>query len=158
MKTTIKLSGTGVVVYLDKEKNDRCLFEIPVILEGVKLDVIDGNEESTDITKKKGKYIKAKYFHDLVGNELGDEIVFGTRAFTGELEVSFDIEHEGEFNPKLLQLIKSDYEFQGLPYAVVVSPIKYDGKDVYCNEDFGAFKPWNDLESMKWSEGGQMYM
>ena len=53
-----------------------------------------------------------------------------------EYEYNYEIELEDdeEFDPKKLQLVKSDYEVSFLPYGIIVDYIMYDGKKI----------PWDD--------------
>lgn len=80
-----------------------------------------------DITKKKGKYINtAKY----LSSKLQSPFLVNEIDDNGFIESYFVIElKEGEvFDPKKLQLIKSDYEVSFLPYGIIRTHICYDGK------------------------------
>lgn len=64
---------------------------------------------------------------------------------------------DDNFDPKKLQLIKSDYELDFLPYGIMIDSIMYDGKVVEVEElldddenyDFGA-TPSFHLHIMRW--------
>lgn len=83
--------------------------------------------EFVDITEKKGKYINtAKY----LSSKLQSPFLVMELDDDGFIESYFVIElKEGEvFDPKKLQLIKSDYEVSFLPYGIIRTHIYYDGK------------------------------
>ena len=90
----------------------------------------DDGEEAIEITKNKGKYLKTK--------EFWKEKIEGPFAFEildeGEYEYSYVIELEDDevFDPKKLQLVKSDYEVGFLPYGIIVDYIMYDDKKIEC--------------------------
>ena len=50
-------------------------------------------------------------------------------------EVQYEIEVTGDFDPKKLQLIKSDYEFNGMPYFILAEDIMYDGVKYHISQD-----------------------
>lgn len=156
MKTTVKLTGNGIIIYLDREDQNCCFYQIPFIIENIKLEILNEDGTTTDITKGKGKYIKEKYLRKLVKDELGDNILLGTRSYN-DIERTFEIEHNGEFNPKSLQLIKSDYEFSNLPYGIVCEFLLYDDSKILCVEECD-YKPPIGLEEVNWNEGNQMYL
>ena len=89
---------------------------------------VDGEE--IDIAKKKGKYIKSdSYFKETIGtNErfVFQPIVYDEDRYTYEIELQDD----EEFDPKKVQLVKSDYEVNFLPYGIITEYIMYDGKKV----------------------------
>lgn len=83
--------------------------------------------EFVDITEKKGKYINtAKY----LSSKLQSPFLVMKLDDDGFIESYFVIElKEGEvFDPKKLQLIKSDYEVSFLPYGIIRTHICYDDK------------------------------
>lgn len=88
-----------------------------------------------DITKKKGKYVMVD---DLVRSELATDdqpypIEFRfvrTVDYFGEIEL--DVE---DFDPKKLQLRKSTYEFDKIPYAIDAMYIIYDGELMRLDTD-----------------------
>jgi hypothetical protein len=45
------------------------------------------------------------------------------------------MEDDEEFDPKKLQLIKSDYEVEFLPYGIVTDTIVYDGKEILMDNE-----------------------
>lgn len=143
-QTKIKLIGEGQYVCIDfkfKDGRDACA-EYGLIYEGVELyqyigeceleDITSNDEDWIDITKKKGKYLKGKFISQEIG--CPEEIEFGTSKWI-EFESEFIINHEGEFNPKLLQLRKSDYEFINIPYGIFTHVVYYDGQPVLCIDD-----------------------
>ena len=128
MKTKVELTGEGLQLRCDSLDED-FPYEFPLILSDVKLvRHIEGNELE-DITKQKGKYVKGKFIREEIKDELGDEMLIDTLDYSQHV-FEFEIEHEGEFNPKLIQLLKSDYEFQEIPYAILANKILYDGKEI----------------------------
>lgn len=92
------------------------------------------NEEGINITKKKGKYIKSKtYFKE---SEVISPFVWGCDSFRNfHLVYEIEIEDDEEFDPSKLQLIKSDYELEIFPYAII-PVISYNGKKYYCENDY----------------------
>lgn len=86
-------------------------------------------DSEENIVKQKGKYIKTKeYFHDLFREDGPHPLPVIVRcAVDNEYEVQYEIEVTGDFDPKKLQLIKSDYEFNGMPYFILTEYIMYDG-------------------------------
>lgn len=151
MKTKVRLLGKGYPIQCDSLERETCFYEYPLILEGVELVQYVGDCEWEDITKKKGKYVKGKIIHEQIKDELGDEILLD---FSGEqdFEYEFEIEHEGEFNPKLIQLLKSDYEFEDIPYAILGNVILYDGQRILTstNEEDGLVVSYNNTKQVKW--------
>ena len=129
MKTRIKLLGKGLAIQCDSLERDTSFYEYPLITEGVELVQLIGDCEWEDITKKKGKYVKGKIIREQIKDELGDDILFDYCP-NMNFEYEFEIEHEDEFNPKLIQLIKSDYEFENLPYGILANKILYNGKEI----------------------------
>lgn len=129
MITKVRLLGKGIAIQCDSLDSQTCLYEYPLILESVELVQYVGDCEWEDITKKKGKYVKSKFIREQIKDELGDEILFDYCPDM-DFEYEFEIEHEGEFNPKQIQLIKSDYEFDNLPYGILANKILYDGKEI----------------------------
>lgn len=119
--------------YTDLEEDgwlDGDLFECPFILTDLKVSLSTDDGEEIDITKQKGKYINNKtYFKDL-----GFEPPFFVISVEGtELYETYTIElsDDEEFDPMKLQLVKSDYELDFLPYGIVLGYIMYDGKKIY---------------------------
>lgn len=109
---------------------DDDLYEVAVIKEGVEVSVSDDpyTDEGIDITKSKGKYVMANnYFSHFIGKTTP---FFYMEIRYCDIEEWFRIElnDDEEFDPKKLQLIKSDYELSFLPYAIATTHIMYDGK------------------------------
>ena len=146
-KTIITLKGTGSNIRLEyyydptnKEwDSDYDLYSYNIILSNVE---VFANGE--DITKKKGKYIKTYPFtKDIVeGFECDPEAKnMLYRKADNDDDWDFEFEFEipvspQEFDPKKLQLIKSDYEFNEVPYAILADVIIYDGKEYRTEDDF----------------------
>lgn len=111
--------------------------------ESVKGIYIDDDEEN--VIKKKGKYAKVRdYFHNLFKEE-GDHplpVDLHTRTYTYEdVEFIYEIELEDdeEFDIKKVQLIKSEYEIDPLPYFILAKKILYDGKEVFADESYSDY-------------------
>lgn len=150
MKTKVKLLGKGYPIQCDSLDRETCFYEYPLIFEGVELVQYVGDCEWEDITKKKGKYVKGKIIHEQIKDELGDEILLDF-ARNRDFEYEFEIEHEGEFNPKLIQLLKSDYEFEDIPYAILGNVILYDGQRVSTiTEEYDLIVSYNNTKQVKW--------
>lgn len=125
---------------------DGDLHEIAFILdlEGVYV----GNEEyseDVDITKEKGKYIKRT---DILKNDCKLTPPFYVRCINGDTEIvntiCIELEDDEEFDPKQLQLVKSDYEVEFLPYGIVSDCILYKGKKIVVDsESEYRDKGWN---------------
>jgi hypothetical protein len=120
----------------EEEILDYNLNEPAIILEDVEVlyteneDPVESvdDEGAVDVTSKKGKYIFVdNYFSDFLSLKCP---IWAQQINMGEIISTFHIEmeHDEEFDPKKLQLIKSDYEVKFLPYGVVSSLIVYDGK------------------------------
>ena len=84
-----------------------------------------------EITKEKGKYLKTKEFWK--EKKIEGPFVFEVLD-EGEYEYNYiiSLEDDEEFEPKKLQLVKSDYEVGFLPYGIIVDYIMYDGKKIEC--------------------------
>lgn len=107
-------------MYNTPDDSDNIL-EIPFITGGVKVFIGD-----TDIAKDKGKYVKTKtYIKHLFSNVLHCDsdnryVESPIEVFPEGAEFEFDIDgvDEDDFNLELLQLEKSDYELDELPYGI----------------------------------------
>lgn len=77
---------------------------------------------------KKGKYIKRK---DYLSKFLSNPMVVYEAGFT-EIEQTFTIKlkDDEKFDPMKLQLMKSDYEVNFIPYGIICSHIVYDGVEI----------------------------
>lgn len=150
----VKLTGRGIIFRLTDTVTDNCI-EQDAILEGVALEV-DGE----DITKKKGKYLKQKFVHSCMTPDTSGTVEYLVLDKRFDFEFTFDIPVEDdEFNPKLIQLIKSDYEVEDLPYYIVTDKILYDGKEICNNEglvDFGL--TCYTTKELTWDDFNNMYM
>jgi hypothetical protein len=106
-----------------------------------KLDALYINDdESENLIKKKGKYVKVyDYFHELFSED-GDHplpVEMHTRTSYGNDKLSYeiDLEYDEDFDIKKLQLIKSDYEIECCPYFVVAEKILYNGKECFLTDE-----------------------
>lgn len=113
------------------------LYEVPLGLEDVEVYVGDDpNEEGEDITKKKGKYLKTKEYFSKV---LGLKAPFYVRCINIGCEVTgvyeIELQDDEEFDPKKLQLLKSDYELLFIPYGIIMDYVYYDGKKIVNEVD-----------------------
>ena len=102
--------------------------------------------EDEDITKSKGKYIKRT---DVLKKDYKLTPPFYVRCINGGTEIvntfCVELEDDEEFDPKQLQLVKSDYEVEFLPYGIVSDTIIYKGKEILMdNETEYRDKGWND--------------
>ena len=124
---------------------DGDLYELPFILSDLEISwSYEGDKEKHSINKK-GKYIKTKEYLSSIFKSpfLVQCINIGWLEHTYEIEISDD----EEFEPMKLQLIKSDYEVEFLPYGIIVDHIMYDGKKV----------EWDDTDGYI-NKGGKMYV
>lgn len=149
-KTKVRLLGKGYPIQCDSLDRETSFYEYPLILKGVELVQYVGDCEWEDITKKKGKYVKGKIIREEIKDELGD-IILLDYARNCDFEYEFEIEHEGEFNPKSIQLLKSDYEFEDIPYAILANKILYDGKEIQTiTEEYDLVTLYNHTKKVKW--------
>ena len=78
--------------------------------------------------EKKGKYIKNnEYFAEFVQEPF---VVQHSDSTYAEFEYSIELMDDEEFDPLKLQLIKSDYEVEFLPYGIITGTIMYDGRAI----------------------------
>lgn len=124
---TIKIKGTGPILYI-ADSDDENVLEYNAIMQGIE---VYANDE--DITKKKGKYIKGRFITEDMKKVFGEDFenedilykcVSSLPEFTKEYELPIEI---SDFDPKKLQLKKSDYEFSEFPYLIMTDEIIYDG-------------------------------
>ena len=122
---------------------DGDLFELPFILEDVEVFYTEGSEpvwnieDGIDITKKKGKYL-------LINDLLSERCKLKSPFYVDQINYCvineafmIELEDDEEFDPKKLQLIKSDYEVQFLPFGITTYAVVYNGKIVYCEPNDG---------------------
>lgn len=132
---------------------DGDLWELPFILEDVQVLVSstpnrpvweDDDEGAIDITKQKGKYIKTKEYFS---KELNIHAPFYA-SYMGDVDAveifRIELEDDEEFDPKQVQLLKSDYELSFLPYGIVVNQIYYKGKKIMWEDPEGYNTDWGD--------------
>ena len=98
------------------------------------------DDESNNLIKKKGKYIKVyDYFHELFADDgehpLPVELHLRTSYGNDRLDYMIELEDDEEFDIKKLQLIKSDYEIECCPYFIVTEKIVYNGKEVPLTDE-----------------------
>lgn len=92
--------------------------------------------DGVDIQDSKGKYIKTKTFFKDNGINVPCYAASSTYStFKYEPTYLIELEDDEEFDPSKLQLIKVDYEFEFIPYAIVISHIVYNGKEIYTDDD-----------------------
>lgn len=97
--------------------------EAVVIKSGLEVEV-DGVPIS-----KKGKYIKRKdYYSKLITNPSVANLMYSEKYLTQEFEI--ELEDGEEFDPMKLQLVKTDYELDFIPYGILTSVIVYNGKEI----------------------------
>lgn len=125
------------------------LYEIAFMkeVEGVYV----GNEEyseDVDITKEKGKYIKRT---DILKKDCKLTPPFYVRCINGDTEIvntiCIELDDDEMFDPKQLQLVKSDYEVEFIPYGIMTNHVIYkdrtfidDGSSEY--RDKGWYDPF----------------
>lgn len=122
---------------------DGDLFELPFILEDVEVFYTEGSEpvwdieDGIDITKTKGKYL---LINDLFSERCKLKSPFWveqTNYCVINEAFMIELEDDEEFDPKKLQLIKSDYEVQFLPFGISVYAVVYNGKLIYMEPTDG---------------------
>ena len=122
------------------------LYELPLIQEEVQVlqssdpenPVWDLDDEGAiDITKKKGKYLLTNnYFSGVCG--LKAPFYYTQRNYCEIYETfSIELQDDEEFDPKKFQLIKSDYELDFLPFAILSTMAMYDGKIIFADPSDG---------------------
>ena len=139
MKTTIKIKGDLEVIdyastSLLEDEDFNAVFDMTFRWE--KLDSIYVNDSEENVIKEKGKYVKTEHLHELFA-ENGPHplpVECHTRIYYNQ-EITYEIEHEEEFDIKKLQLAKSTYECSTYPYFIVGDYILYDGKKFNIEEE-----------------------
>lgn len=128
---------------------DGDLMEFGLILEGVEVGYYEGEfppvgDLWTDITKQKGKYVLVNdYFSGFKRMIKPFWVQQVNECRICEL-FRIELNDDEEFDPKKLQLIKSDYELQILPFAIVSDLIMYDGKYISSEPGDGyMIKNWD---------------
>ncbi len=120
-------------------------------IEGLYVDVPENTfdfEDYDNLVRKKGKYVKTvEYFHKLFaedGNHPLPVELHARQSHSGEsLDYIIELEDDEEFDIKKVQLIKSDYEIECLPYFILAEQILYDGKDVEVVNDNGEYSDYS---------------
>lgn len=89
--------------------------------------------ENEEPIVKKGKYIKTgEYFAEFVQEPF---VVQRSDSTYAEFDYLIELDSNEEFDPMKLQLIKSDYEVEFLPYGIITTNIMYDGRAIpTCTE------------------------
>lgn len=122
----ITLKGNGIIIdAIQDEEDSGVCYEFPVILSGVEVYADD-----VDITKKKGKYDVRK---DWIKNNymVLEEPPYYFKVLSNEFEFEFTFEVPDEdFDPKKVRLIKSNYELEFLPYAIIADHILYNDEEI----------------------------
>lgn len=124
----IKVRGIGPILHItdSEEENIR---EYDALIQDVEVFADD-----EDITKKKGKYIKDKFITKDLKETFGEyfengDMIYKCMSSLPRFEKEYELPIEKEdFDPKKLQLMKSDYEFSDFPYLILTDKIIYDGK------------------------------
>lgn len=105
---------------------------------------VDDSEEN--VVRKKGKYVKTvEMMHRLMGpgsdHPLPCELHVHT-YYNQSIDYIIEVADDEEFDIKKVQLEKSDYELDCLPYFIAAMYILYDGKRIdtvddmeYCPEE-----------------------
>ena len=139
MKTTIKIKGDLEVIdyastSLLEDEDFNAVFDMTFRWD--KLDSIYVNDSEENVIKQKGKYVKTEHLHELFA-ENGPHplpVECHTRIYYNQ-EITYEIEHEEEFDIKKLQLAKSTYECDAYPFFIVGDYILYDGKKFNIEEE-----------------------
>lgn len=132
--TDLVLSYEDIYDLEEDELVDGDLYEYCPFLRDLKVYVID-EENDIEINKTKGKYIKSK---DVYSKPFSPNAVAFLKGESYYEEYYTILLNDNEnFDPKKLQLVKSDYEFDFLPYGIVSEFIIYDGKKVEREESDG---------------------
>lgn len=89
--------------------------------------------ENEEPIVKKGKYIKTKeHFAEYVQEPF---VVQHSDSTYAEFDYLIELDNDEVFDPLKLQLIKSDYEVEFLPYGIITGCIMYDGRAIpTCTE------------------------
>lgn len=150
MKTKVTIKGDLYILdYCSKslidEEND---FVSQYYTTGgwIKIESLTVNDGDENLVKKKGKYsINPNLLRDMI-NPLPAEIHYRNYY---EQELEYEIEHEEPFDIKKLQIEKSTYEFDEIPFFICADYVLYDGKKFY-NYDIGDYevesKCYNEFE------------
>ena len=145
--TAEEISGYDYMVDLeDDDKVDGNMIELAFIKEIGRLTWREYNGEDDEEDRefgepleneepivKKGKYIKnSEYFAEFVQEQF---VVQHSDSTYVEFDYLIELDNDEEFDPMKLQLIKSDYEVEFLPYGIITSNIMYDGRAIpTCTE------------------------
>ena len=157
VKITLKGTTSKLLRMFNTPDDSDDLVEEPFIISGVKIIINNGDEEE-DITKQKGKYIKTKsYIKNIFNDRLhcdDNNRYIEVPIYTELDEVEFhfvlediDINH---FNPEKLQLFKSDYEIEELPFGIIATQISYDGDTYKTVNDIEDYLDYLDQYDDRW--------
>ncbi len=151
MKTKVKiLCDLLVVDYCSKELDFLDNYYMFFGMENITA-LYANDDEENNLIKEKGKYIKTKdHLHKLFNGDdpVGNLPVECHSRMYYEQEIEYVIEHDGEFDIKKLQLVKSDYECPEFPYLIIADYIMYDGKEIQECSDLCDY----DVESKCYNE------
>lgn len=145
MKTVeIKLCGIGRVFWvesiIDRDKIDRTkmMFDIeedggtnPDSLQEITILLIDVevSVEGNSIIKQKGKYLNTKdYYSKTISNP--SYVILVKDGKWLEQTFTITLKDDEVFDPKKVQLVKTDYELDFIPYGILTDYIMYDGKKI----------------------------
>ena len=149
----IKITIEGKATYyewagkpqLEQNDDDWCsVYYSGFIFE--KIDKVTANDE--DITKTKGKYLMVP---NMIREQwsLGEDHEFPVEVRpirTIDFSVDCNLKCEN-FKPDKVQLRKSTYEFDFIPFAIDTTKIMYDGKEIETDMD-----EWSDFYD-RWGYG-----
>lgn len=91
--------------------------------------------ENEEPIVKKGKYVKTgEHFAEFVKEPFVVQRCDSTYA---EFDYLIELDDNEEFDPMKLQLIKSDYEVEFLPYGIITGCIMYDGRAIPTDTETG---------------------
>ena len=133
----VKLTNKEVENYywipdmVDKDLVDGSIFyELPFMMHINEVVWYEDDDKEHKITKK-GKYIKKK---DYVSKILPTPPFVWQHSDSAycEFEYILELSDDDVFDPLKLQLVKSDYELEFVPYGIVVHYVVYDGKKIEC--------------------------
>ena len=115
---------------------DGSLNEVAFLMELEGIYVGSEGFDCAEVISKKGKYILRD---DVFKKDCKLRAPFYVMPYNmgAFIENTFciELEDDEEFDAKKLQLIKSDYEVEFLPYGIVSDTIIYDGKEIIMDNE-----------------------
>lgn len=121
---------------VDDKLVDDMFYEFPFIIS---LDELTWYDEDgvEHYIEKKGKYINRKDYLSKALPTLPFVYQLSDNTYY-EFEYIIELKDDEEFDPMKLQLMKSDYEVDFLPYGIITTGIMYDGREI-TYEDYADF-------------------